>query len=217
MTQCKLMNMAMAAALIVTVELAPHRAIASCPPEPQVIAVIGVEHRQPVVQSNYSIRQLSDLATQMGYRGPHAPLGFYTGTLGYQLDVEIGALVDNGCLPTYYLRVNFALAARLVEVGRDLPCDRDIVVAHYLTHASQDDLLLRRYGELARGRFDDLLRTLKVGHYSVATLKTMLLEASRRVLDELLIAYDRERKQSLAAADTTEELERLRRACRRSI
>lgn len=95
------------------------------------------------------------------------------------------------------------------------PCRADGVASHYLLHGAQDDRLLSQYAAVARARLDaarvsGLFAVPGAGGGSDALAATV-----RLIMDELLEPFDADRKQAFAAADTTEELARLRAVCGR--
>lgn len=203
------------AALVATFAgaLAAAPAAAACPPGAGVQVSVVAEHHPPVVQSSYSLSQLRAMAAEAGHGGAHPPLGFYAGTFGYFVDVRGRAARAPGCAASVEVQINLILHERVVEVGVGGPCEADGVASHYLLHGAQDDRLLSRYAALARARLDaarvsGLLAAPGAGDGSGA-----LTAVVRGIMDELLEPFDADRKQAFAAADTPEELARLRALC----
>lgn len=205
------------AALVATLAgvLAAAPAAAGCPPGAGLQVSVVAEHHPPVVQSSYSLNQLRAMAAEAGHQSAHPPLGFYAGMFGYSVDVRGRAVRAPGCAADVEVQVNLILHERVVEVGVGGPCEADGVASHYLLHGAQDDRLLSRYAALARARLDaarmsGLLAASGAGNGSGA-----LIAVVRSIMDELLEPFDADRKQALAAADTPEELARLRALCGR--
>jgi len=198
----------------VTSFLMSSSAWASCTDKPVISSVaIGVRHEIPVIQYSYSAGQIADLASRAGYKGPHAPLGFYFGQLKYKVDIQALPPSDSACLPSYAIRLDLHLGNRIIEIGTGGPCKRDAMVAHYLSHASQDDRLLREYADLARERLGKL-----VGSHAIPTEQSSdpndgMKALAGRIIEDLLRTYDSDRQSALASADTSEELKRLTSAC----
>ena len=193
--------------------------VAACPPEPRLDVAVLAEHFPPAVRSSYTFGELNELAAKMGRQGRHAPLGFYVGTFGYTVDVEPVAEPGSAhCDPAIRVQVRLLLGERLVEVGTGGPCRPEAVLSHYLVHADQDDRLLSRYASQATTMFDRMPRSELLGAPAPGDAREDAVETVvRRAMDGLLSSYDEDWKQASAAADSDEELARLREACGRNL
>jgi len=195
-------------------------AFASCPVNPVVASVaVGVIHDTPSVRYNYHVAQIADLARRMDYKGAHPPYGFYVSSLAYSVNVQVvppATVADPACLSAIALHFELKLVERIVEVGTGGACDQDAVTAHYLAHADQDDRLLRRYSQLARSRLDSLVGNDTSQFGRSRDPEESLRSIARSIIEDLLGNYDSDRKVALASADTSDELTRLRDACRDS-
>ena len=193
--------------------------IAACPPEPRLDVAVLAEHFPPAVRSSYTFDELNELAARMGRQGRHAPLGFYVGTFGYTVSVEqVAGSGSAHCDGAIRVQVRLLLGERLVEVGTDGPCRPEAVLSHYLVHADQDDRLLSRYASRASAMFDRMPRSELLGAPAPGDAREDAVETVvRRAMDRLLSSYNEDWKQASAAADSDEELVRLREACSRSL
>ena len=192
---------------------------AACSPEPQLDLAVLAERPPPAVRSSYTFSQLNELATQAGRQGRHAPLGFYIRTFSYGVTVEQVAEPGSArCISAMRVQVRLLLSDRLVEVGTDGPCRPEAVLSHYLVHANQDDHLLSRYMSQAIAMFSRMPRSELLGASAPEDARADAVEAVvRRAMAELLRPFDEDWKRSSAAADTEEELARLRESCDRVI
>lgn len=197
--------------------LASTSPVAACSPEPRLTVSVVAEHHPPAVRSSYSLGQLRDFAARAGHRGQHAPLGFYAGTFGYTVDVRAEEAGAPGCASVMHVRVGMLLGDRLIEVGADGPCRPEAVLSHYLVHADQDDRLLSRYASRALAMFDRTPLTDLLGTAAQDNSREAVAVIVRRAMDGLLQSYDEDRPQALEAADSDEELAKLREACGRAL
>jgi len=187
---------------------------ASCTDKPVISSVaIEVRHEIPVIQYSYSAGQIADFASRAGYKGPHAPLGFYFGQLKYKVDIQALSPSDSACLPVYAIRLDLHLGNRVVEIGTGGSCRRDAMVAHYLSHAAQDDRLLREYAELARERLGKLVGSHAIHTEQSSDPQSGMKALAQEIIETLLRTYDSDRQNALSSADTSEELKNLRSAC----
>ena len=190
-------------------------AAAACPPGAGVQVSVVAEHHPPVVQSSYSLDQLRAMGAEAGHGGTHPPLGFYAGTFGYSVDVRGQAARVPGCVATLEVQVSLSLYDRVIEVGVGGPCEADGVASHYLLHGAQDDRLLSRYAALARARLEAARASGLLAASTAGGGHDALIATVRSIMDEMLEPFDTDRKQAFAAADTPEELARLRALCGR--
>lgn len=207
-----------ASALHATAWLAAAVPTVPCSSEPRFDIAVFAEHRPPIVRSNHSLSQLHALAARSAQPRKHAPLGFYAGTFGYTVEVTADKADPLGCVPAMHVRVRMFLADRLVEIGTDLQsrqCRPEAVLSHYLLHADQDDWLLSQYAHRALTMFDRMPRSELLGVPFQGDAREAVAVVVRRAMDELLLPYDEDRRRSLDAADSHEELARLRGACGR--
>lgn len=116
-----------------------------------------------------------------------------------------------------HVRVGMLLGDRLIEVGADGPCRPEAVLSHYLVHADQDDRLLSRYASRALAMFDRTPLTDLLGTAAQDNSREAVAVIVRRAMDGLLQSYDEDRPQALEAADSDEELAKLREACGRAL
>jgi len=192
--------------------------VAACPPELDLDVV--AEHHPPTVQSSYSLDQLREFATRLGRQGKHEVLGFYTSNFGYTVDVEPAKPAMSGCRPAVVAKVKMILGDRVIEIGADLQnreCRRDLILSHYMLHAQFDDRALTEYANRALDALRQMPTTELFGNPPQGNVKDTATEAIRRALDKVLLSYDREREQTLALADSPEELNKVAGACRRTL
>lgn len=195
--------------------LMPNHAAAACLAEPQVTVVVVTEHRPPVIRFSYSFAQLREFAVTAGYRGLHAPFGFYTGTFGYSVEIKDAEIGRPGCKQAVHVQVGMILDGRLIEIATDVPCRREAVLSHYQRHAEQDDTLLERYAGRALATFDRLSSVGLLGTRTQADVTEAVTDLVRTTMNGLLQSYEEDRERSLAAADNDAELHRLVAACSR--
>ena len=197
--------------------LIPSQAAAACPDEPRLTVAVVAEHHPLVMRSSYSFAQLREFAASAGYKGPHAPFGFYAGTFGYSVEIRDAEAGQPGCKQAVRVQVSMTLGSRLIEVGTDIPCRRDAVLSHYQRHAEQDDTLLSGYARRALVTFDRMSSAELLGTQMQDKGTEAVTEVIRSIMDRLLQPYDLDRKAALAAADTDAELLRLSAACGRKL
>ena len=195
--------------------LIPSQAAAACPAEPRLTVAVVAEHHPLVVRSSYSFAQLREFAASAGYRGLHAPFGFYAGTFGYSVEIRDAGAGQSGCKQAVHVQVGMILGGRLIEVGTDIPCRRDTVLSHYQRHAEQDDTLLSRYAGRALATFDRMSSMELLGTRTQDDVGEAVTGVVRSTMDGLLQSYGEDRERSLAAADSDAELLRLGAACGR--
>ena len=193
---------------------------AACSPPARLDVAVVAEHTPPAVHSGRSLGQLREAAARAGHKGRHAPLGSYAGVFGYTVEVTAEGSGTPGCAAALRVRIRMSLDERVVEVGADLGgrgCRPEAVLSHYLLYAEQDDRLLGLYARRALAVFERMPRSALLGTPDPGDAEGGMAAAVRRVMDDLLRSYDDDRTRALDAADTDEELAKLRGACGRDL
>ncbi len=102
-------------------------------------------------RADYDLVTIRRLAQRSDKPLPHAPLGFYIGTLSQDVVVETERQASPDGSKCEYLTtvtVRLSLVDRVIEVAADLDrngCKRAAVLKHYRQHAAADDRVLSIY------------------------------------------------------------------------
>ena len=191
---------------------------AACPPASRVDVTVTAEAEPPAIRSSHGLDRLREHSPLDGFKGWHAPLGYYAGVFGYTVEVTADPTATPGCVPALSVAVRLSLAGRVVEIGSDLHargCRPEVVLSHYLVHAGQDERLLVLYARRALALFDRTPPSDLLGAPVRGGIREAVAAGVRRVMDRLLEPYDEDRARSQDAADAGEELAKLRGACGR--
>ena len=183
----------------------------ACPAAVHVI--VGVVARRDAVQREVvGLREIEDLRDRYGRSVRHRTLGFYAVAFFYTVRAA-GAEDPAGCGDGKAM-VELVLADRHVAMAREaaeLPCLSDVVARHYLRHVALDE---EAFGRLA-SRVRDAIASVGFSARADATAAQgrSVEELLRSAVEIELPAYDDDRREMQAEADSDSEIARIRNAC----
>lgn len=123
----------------------------SCTEPPRIASGVIAFHGSIDDKSDYSRSDIRELAQKSGKPLPHAPLGFYIGSIGHDVMVrtERQASPDGSrCDYLTTVTVRISLVNRVIQIANDVDaggCKRNVVLNHYRKHAAADDRVLSQY------------------------------------------------------------------------
>jgi hypothetical protein len=158
------------------------------------------------------LREIEDLRDRYGRSVRHRTLGFYAVAFFYTVRAA-GAEDPAGCGDGKAM-VELVLADRHVAMAREaaeLPCLSDVVARHYLRHVALDE---EAFGRLA-SRVRDAIASVGFSARADATAAQgrSVEELLRSAVEIELPAYDDDRREMQAEADSDSEIARIRNAC----
>ena len=186
-----------------------------CQAEPKVTIDIVALHNPPTLHSEFSLRQLRDIAQSTHRSGKHEPLGYYFGKFGYTIDVRFPP-AGMDCPETISITLTMGLFDRQIEVAGDLPegrCLYRTALSHYRYHAQADDVIFSRYAGLAaRALHATPARLIAGPNPSPADIDKIKLNIES-IVEKALSSFNDDRDAAEAAVDTPAEVDRLAHAC----
>ena len=182
----------------------------ACPAAHVTVEVVA--RLDPVQKEVLGLREIEDLRDRYGRPVRHRTLGFYASAFFYT--VRMVGDGDPADCTGRKAAVELVLTERHVAMAReaaDLPCLSDVVARHYLNHVALDEEALGRLASRVR-------RAVASAGFSAsadaaAAQGRGLGDVLRSAVETELPAYDDDRKEMQAEADSDAEVARIRNAC----
>lgn len=197
--------------------LALAKPVAACSgPTPAIFAVVA-SHGPIKEATNYTLREISELANRTGRLGKHAPLGFYFAGFGYNVAVDVSALSETTCSEPVRVTVTLMLFDRHIQIGKELlaePCLFALARDHYRRHAGADDAVLSESARALEVTLQHIpLPELQRDAASADEDRQRVQHAVAAVMDEKLAPLDATRANARDKVDTPEEVKKLSGSC----
>lgn len=178
-----------------------------------VLALHGPVHEA----TDFNLAEIGELANRTGRLGKHAPLGFYFGSFGYTVGVDISALSETTCSEPVHVTVTLMLFDRHIQIGKEIvaeSCLFALAADHYRRHAAADDAILSESVKALDVTLQQvLLPELQHDAASVDKDRQRLQDAITVAVDHTLVPVHALRADAGNQVDTPEEVRKLLGPC----
>lgn len=185
---------------------------ASACPSPSNAVVAVVARLDPVRTEGLGLRTIEALRDRDGRSARHRAFGFYASTFFYTVQsLDDGNPAKCG---NRKMTIELVLTDRHFAFAREaaaLPCLSDVVARHYLRHAALDQQAFARLTLRLRETIISIGFTARAD--AVSGQAGSLGEMLRSVVETQLPAYDSDRRDMQALADSEAEIASLNDAC----
>jgi hypothetical protein len=185
---------------------------ASACPTPSHVVVEVVARLDPLQKEVLDLKAIEDLRDRYGRSARHRTLGFYASTFVY----TVRPLDDGNALKCSNdtVMIELVLTGRRVVMAREaaeLPCLSDVVSRHYLRHVALDQEALARL--VVRLRESVTSTGFSTRADAMSAQAGSVADMLRSVVETEMPAYDNDRRDMQAQADSDAEVASIQDAC----
>ncbi len=211
--------MALSAAALTALAVAPAHAAPVCPPS-QSEVVLDLSAPPPMIDNSLAQPTLQGLAGKAHHGG--RTLGLYTSKLkaGLRVGIKSHDSADETCRWIEGVRVELRLTDRIIYVIRERKpgtCGYEVVLEHERKHEAVDDAVLREHIPRLRAAVERAIAGLPeprpVPRRQGATVDKQMFAAVEKALDRAVAELQRDLARRQNAIDTPAEYQRVGAAC----
>ncbi len=117
----------------------------ACPRPTNTPIDVVISDSPVAIGADVPLARISEMANRTGWRGKHAPIGFYFSNFGYTIHADT---VDHGmaeCTESIHVTITLVLTNRHVQIAKEWavdPCKLKVARDHYLRHAAADNAVV---------------------------------------------------------------------------
>jgi hypothetical protein len=169
------------------------------------------------IGADVSLAQISEMANRTGWRGKHAPIGFYFSNFGYTIHADA---VDQGtaeCIVALRVTITLVLTNRHVQIAKEWagePCKFKTARDHYLRHAAADNAVIVQFAQALNAASRQIPLPQLTGDPSTADDERHNIElALTTMVERGLGSLDDARANARETVDTPAEIRSVFEAC----
>jgi hypothetical protein len=190
---------------------------AVCPGPTNAAIDVVVVHGPADTGADLSLAQISEMASRTGRGGKHAPVGFYVGSFGYTVRVDVSRRDNAECPGPVHVTVTLALTDRHIQIAKEWaanPCTFAAARDHYLRHAAADDAVVSQFARALEAASRQVPLPPPTRDPASAEEDRRAVErAMAAMVDRGLESLGRARADARDSVDTPDEVRKLSDAC----